>query len=55
MLITKNLPIDSNKFAQQAQILTITGATWQDYQEFDAEEYPGYRVSYLNRKDGCGP
>ncbi len=48
MLITKNLPIDSNKFAQQDQILTITGATWQDYQQFEAEEYPGYRVSYLN-------
>ncbi len=48
MLITKKLPIDSKKFAQQDQILTITGATWQDYQQFDSEEYPGYRVSYLD-------
>ncbi len=47
MLITKKLPIDRNKFAQHDQILTITGATWQDYQQFESEEYPGYRVSYL--------
>ena len=46
MLITKTLPINSEKFAQQDQILTITGANWQDYQNFDSEEYPGYRVSY---------
>ncbi len=46
MLITKTLPINSEKFAQQDQILTITGANWQDYQNFDSEEYPGYRVSF---------
>jgi len=48
MLITKKLPIDNSKFAQQDQLLTITGASWQDYQEFNSEEYPGYRVSYLD-------
>lgn len=48
MLITKELPIDLNKFTQQDQILTITGANWQDYLNFDAAEYPGYRVSYWN-------
>jgi Uma2 family endonuclease len=48
MLITANLPINRDKFAQQDQILTITGATWSDYQKFDSQEYPGYRVSYLN-------
>ena len=48
MLITQKLPIDSNKFAQKDQLLTITGASWQDYQNFNAEEYPGYRVSYLD-------
>ena len=26
--------------------MTITGANWQDYQNFNSEEYPGYRVSY---------
>jgi Uma2 family endonuclease len=48
MLITANLPINRDKFAQEDQILTITGATWSDYQEFESQEYPGYRVSYLN-------
>ncbi|MDJ0745544.1 MAG: Uma2 family endonuclease [Xenococcaceae cyanobacterium MO_167.B27] len=48
MLITKTLPINTKKFAQQDQILTITGANWQDYQDFDSEEYPGYLVSYWN-------
>jgi Uma2 family endonuclease len=48
MLITANLPINRDKFAREDQILTITGATWSDYQEFESQEYPGYRVSYLN-------
>lgn len=48
MLITKTLPIDTDKFARQDRILTITGANWQDYQNFDSDEYPGYRVSYWN-------
>ena len=48
MLITANLPINRDKFAQEDQILTITGATWSDYQGFESQEYPGYRVSYLN-------
>jgi Uma2 family endonuclease len=48
MLITENLPLNRDKFAQQDQILTITGTTWSDYQDFESLEYPGYRVSYLN-------
>lgn len=48
MLITKNLPIDSSKFIQSDQILTITETKWSDYQQFNSEEYPGYRVSYFN-------
>ena len=46
MLVNSDLPINRHKFAQEDQILTITGATWSDYQKFDAQEYPGYRVSY---------
>ena len=46
MLISTSLPINRDKFAQNDQILTITGANWLDYQNFDSEEYPGYRVSY---------
>lgn len=48
MLISSNLPINSDKFARHDQILTITGANWLDYQNFDSQEYPGYRVSYFN-------
>lgn len=48
MLISPNLPINRDKFAQNDQLLTITGATWLDYQHFDSPEYPGYRVSYFN-------
>lgn len=47
MLISSNLPINRHKFAQQDQILTITGATWADYQNFESQEYPGYRVAYF--------
>jgi Uma2 family endonuclease len=47
MLISPNLPINRDKFAQNDQLLTITGATWLDYQHFDSPEYPGYRVSYF--------
>ena len=48
MLITANLPINRDRFAQKDQILTITGANWLDYQKFESPEYPGYRVSYFN-------
>ncbi len=47
MLVSSNLPINWNKFVRKDQILTITGATWEDYQKFDSEEYPGYRASYF--------
>ena len=48
MLITANLPLNRDKFTQEDQILTITGANWLDYQKFDSQEYSCYRVSYLN-------
>ena len=48
MLISTDLPLDRDRFAQHDQILTITGANWLDYQNFDSQEYPGYRVSYFN-------
>ena len=48
MLISANLPINRDKFGQEDQILTITGANWFDYLEFESQEYPGYRVSYFN-------
>ena len=48
MLISSNLPVNRDKFARHDQILTITGANWLDYQNFNSPEYPGYRVSYSN-------
>lgn len=33
MLISSNLPLDRNKFAQNDQLLKITGADWSDYQK----------------------
>ena len=50
MLITQKLPLDSNKFINNDQILTITGTNWSDYQQFNSEEYPGYRVSYFDEE-----
>jgi Uma2 family endonuclease len=47
MLISLDLPINREKLLQEDRILTITGATWEDYQSFNSEEYPGYRVSYF--------
>ncbi|WP_019509205.1 Uma2 family endonuclease [Pleurocapsa sp. PCC 7319] len=47
MLISPDLPINREKFLREDRVLTITGATWQDYQNFNSEEYPGYRVSYF--------
>ncbi|MGB5631653.1 MAG: hypothetical protein WBM86_02580 [Waterburya sp.] len=47
MLISPDLPINQEKFLRGDRILTITGATWEDYQNFSSEEYPGYRVSYF--------
>jgi Uma2 family endonuclease len=48
MLISSELPINRDRFAQNDQVLTITETTWLDYQHFDSAEYPGYRVSYFN-------
>ena len=47
MLISADLPINRNKFSQQDQILTLTGATWADYQQFESDDR-GYRVAYFN-------
>ena len=47
MLITSKLPLNRERFTRHDQVLSITGATWNDYQAFSSEEYPGYRVSYF--------
>ncbi len=48
MLINSKLPLDSDRLQGQDQTLSLAGMTWIDYEKFDSEEYPGYRVSYFN-------
>ena len=48
MLINTRLPIDINRLQNQDQTLSLAGMTWDDYEVFDSEEYPGYRTSYFN-------
>lgn len=43
-----NLPLDSDRLNRQDRSLSIAGMTWNDYEQLISEEYPGYRVSYLN-------
>ncbi len=50
MLIEIKLPLDSNKFTQEDQILTLTGASWKDYQKLDSSEYKNYLISYLKNQ-----
>ncbi|MEL6909174.1 MAG: hypothetical protein AAFR62_01685 [Cyanobacteria bacterium J06629_2] len=40
------LDVESDRFAQNDQVLTITETDWSDYQNFDSQEYLGYQVSY---------
>jgi len=48
MLINSKLPLDRDRLQQQDQTLSLAGMTWMDYEQFNAEESPGYRVSYFN-------
>ena len=48
MLINAKLPLDSDRLQRQDQTLSLAGMSWIDYEKFDSEEYPGYRVSYFN-------
>ena len=48
MLINSKLPLDSDRLQKQDQTLSLAGMTWIDYEKFNSEEYPGYRVSYFD-------
>ncbi|MEM8675993.1 MAG: Uma2 family endonuclease [Cyanobacteria bacterium P01_G01_bin.67] len=48
MLINIKLPLNSDHLKKQDQTLSLAGMTWTDYEQFDYESYPGYRVSYFN-------
>jgi|GEM_PF-6778843 len=42
-----NLPINSEKLAQQDQTLSLSGMTWEDYEQI-TQERSNYRVSYFD-------
>ena len=48
MLINAKLPLDEDRLTHQDQTLSFAGMSWADYEKFDSQEYPGYRVSYYN-------
>ncbi|MEO1006073.1 MAG: Uma2 family endonuclease, partial [Cyanobacteria bacterium J06638_38] len=48
MLINVTLPLDLDHLSYQDQTLSFAGMSWADYEKFDYQEYPGYRVSYYN-------
>ena len=48
MLINAKLPFDLERLSHQDHTLSFAGMSWADYEKFDSQEYPGYRVSYFN-------
>ena len=50
MLINAKLPLDSDKFAQEDQVFTVTGASWSDYEKLDSIEYGNYLISYFHNQ-----
>ena len=48
MLINAKLPLDPDLLKHKDQTLSFADMSWADYEKFDSEEYPGYRVSYFN-------
>ena len=47
MLINAQFPIDIAVLEHQDQTLSLAGMTWEDYEKFNAVEYPGYRTSFF--------
>ena len=47
MFINAKLPFDLERLSHQDQTLSFAGMNWADYEKFDSQEYPGYRVSYF--------
>ena len=48
MFINAKLPINSDRLSQQDRTLRLAGMDWADYEQLLSDEYPGYRVSFLN-------
>ncbi|MGF1542631.1 MAG: Uma2 family endonuclease [Pleurocapsa sp.] len=48
MLINSKLPLNIDRLPKPDHTLSLAEMTWEDYQQFNSEEYAGYRVSYFN-------
>jgi len=48
MLINAKLPFNLDRLEDKDQTLSFAGMSWADYEQFDSQEYPGYRTSYFN-------
>ena len=48
MLINAKLPFDVDFLSQKDQTLRLAGMSWADYEKFNSQEYPGFRVSFFN-------
>ena len=50
MLINEKLPLDLAKFAQEDQVLHLSGACWSDYEKLESPEYSQYLISYFDNQ-----
>ena len=50
MLINEKLSLDLAKFAQEDQVLHLSGASWSDYEKLDSLEYSQYLISYFDNQ-----
>lgn len=48
MLINAKLPLNSDRLERLDRTLRLAGMDWADYEQLLSDEYPGYRVSFLN-------
>ena len=50
ILINSKISVNTSGLAREDQILTLTGASWKDYEQLDTEDYKHYLISYLNHE-----
>lgn len=43
------LSLNGDRASLQDQTLTLSGMTWEDYEQLTQENYSSYRISYFNR------
>lgn len=48
MLINAKLPLNSDRLERLDRTIRLAGMDWANYEQLLSDEYPGYRVSFLN-------